>query len=171
MLSPDEEDFLSKQPKQKFVTIYPFNPRLTTLATEIIDKVHSVVPELEVKHMGASALKISGQCDLDIYIFCDKADFSYYLPKLSSIFGPRDSKSIIEWNYTIDDFDVELYLTDPNSPSMKRQVKVYEILKNNPQLLQEYAVLKEKMDGKPYQEYQRKKYEFYHRILGETLTN
>lgn len=160
MLSPDEEDFLSKQPEEKFVTIHPFDPKLTILATEIIDKVHSVAPELEVKHMGASALEISGQCDLDIYIFCKKTDFPYYLPKLSGIFGPRDPKSIIEWNYKIDGFDVELYLTDPNSPSMKRQVRVYEIPKNNFQLLQEYAALKEKMNGKSYQEYQRKKYEF-----------
>jgi len=50
---------------------------------------------------------------------------------------------------------------------MKRQIRVFEILKNNERLLKEYEELKENMNGKSFREYQKRKYEFYHKILGD----
>ncbi len=165
-LSPDEENFLGKIPDDKMVVIKPFDPEIPEIAEEITEKVHSAVPELPVRHMGASALGISGQGDIDLYILCDKDDYGKYLLKLESVFGSRDKKSIIEWSFHTRGHDVEMYLTDPISEAMLKQIKVFETLKNNLALLAEYEKLKEEMNGKSFREYQRKKYEFYHRILG-----
>lgn len=48
---------------------------------------------------------------------------------------------------------------------MQKQIKVYEILKNDQKLLKKYENLKSSLNGKSFKKYQTKKYEFYNRIL------
>ncbi|OGK15670.1 hypothetical protein A2862_02850 [Candidatus Roizmanbacteria bacterium RIFCSPHIGHO2_01_FULL_38_41] len=74
---------------------------------------------------------------------------------------------VCEWKFKKDELDVEFYLTDKNSKTMQKQINVFETLKNNPDLLKEYESLKSSMNEKSLKEHQKKKYEFYHRILGE----
>lgn len=166
MLSWDEEDYLNKVLDNKVVVIKPFDFRITKIAENIVHRIHLVVPELEVRHMGASALKISGQNDIDIYIFCEENKFGNYLSKIEKIFGEKISEiSLTKWQFNVDGYEVEMYLTDPNLPTMKKQIDVFEVLKNDQKLRKEYEKLKENLNGKPFKEYQRRKYEFYHRIL------
>ncbi len=165
MITKGEEDFLKNIPISKKTSVNPFDPKSKLIAEQIISKLNNVFPELKVLHMGASALGISGQNDIDIYILCEEKDFDKYFSGLEKIFGKRDDKNVIQWSFKKDGFDIELYLTDPNSPSMQRQIKVFEILKPNKELLKEYEKLKESMNGKSFREYQRKKYEFYNKIL------
>jgi GrpB-like predicted nucleotidyltransferase (UPF0157 family) len=169
MLTPDEIDYLNKIPKDKKVKIYPFDPGIVEIAEEIINSVHERYPNLEIKHMGASALKTSGQNDLDIYMFSDPKNFDKYLPGIIEIFGKPLHKHEIfcEWKFQKSGFDIELYLTEKNSETMRKQIDVFEILKNNSALLKEYEQLKDSMNGKSFSEYQEKKYEFYHKILGK----
>lgn len=167
MLSPDEEGFLSKIPDDKLVFVHSFDPEIPKIAEEITQKIHSAVADLEVTHMGASALGISGQGDIDIYIFSDPEKFDEYIPVLIPLFGePKSIKyDSVAWKYKEDGHEIEMYLTDPTSPSMQKQIKIFETLQNNEDLLNEYEKLKEEMNGKPFKEYQRRKYEFYHKIL------
>lgn len=171
MLTKEEKDFLKKTPTDKKVKIYPFDKRSIKVTEEIIHSIKDIFPDLEVKHMGASALGISGQKDLDIYAFARSADFSKFLPGFAELFGEALHKheTFIEWKFNRDGFDVELYLTSPDSETMKRQMAVFEILKNNNQLLKEYEKLKTSMNGEPFREYQKKKYEFYHKILQRSI--
>jgi hypothetical protein len=53
MLTPDEKDYLNKIPTDKFVKIYPYNPKVMEVAKELIDSIKKIYPDLEVKHMGA----------------------------------------------------------------------------------------------------------------------
>jgi GrpB-like predicted nucleotidyltransferase (UPF0157 family) len=117
--------------------------------------------------MGASVLKISGQNDIDIYMFSDPKDFDNYLPGIIEIFGEPIHKhdTFCEWKFQKEGLDIELYLTAKDTPTMQKQIKVFEILKNNSYLLKEYEQLKDSMNGKSFREYQEKKYHFYHRIL------
>lgn len=71
----------------------------------------------------------------------------------------------IAWKFRKQGYDIEFYLTDPSSVPMKRQIAVFYALKRNKNLLKEYEVLKEKFNGKSFKDYQKKKYEFYHKIL------
>lgn len=172
MLSWDEVDYLNKIPKDKLVKVYPFDDTATKTASEIITSIKNIYQNLDVKHMGASALKISGQNDLDIYAFSNPLQFESYLSGLITLFGEPAHKheTFIEWSFNKNGLPVQFYLTDPGSETMKKQIKVFEILKNNKDLLKEYEKLKEEMNGKSFREYQEKKYNFYYRILrGERL--
>ncbi len=113
--------------------------------------------------MGATALGIAGQNDIDIYIVSKPSKFGEYLPALKRLFGKPKSthKTFIEWSFTKEGFKVEVYLTEPP----KRHVKIYKILKSNKKLLKEYEKLKLSFDGKSYRDYQKAKYEFYNHIL------
>jgi GrpB-like predicted nucleotidyltransferase (UPF0157 family) len=167
MLTNDEKDFLSKIPADRKIRIFPFDPKVTRIAEDIIKSINNTYPNLEVKHMGASALGISGQNDVDIYAFSDPSGFDKYLPGLIKLFGEplHRHETFCEWKFKKDGFDIEFYLTKKDSETMQKQIKVFEILKNNKDPLKEYENLKASMNGKSFKEYQEKKYEFYHKIL------
>lgn len=166
-LTKDEENYIAKIPNDKIVNIYPFNNRITKTVHEITSSIIKIYPDLEIKHMGASALEISGQNDIDIYAFSDPKDFSKYLSGLIKIFGKplHVHETFIEWGFIKNEFDTEFYLTSKDSETMKKQIEVFETLSNDKNLLKDYQKLKESMNGKSLKEYQRKKYEFYHKIL------
>lgn len=165
-LTEDQEKYLEKIPIDKKVKIVPFDPETPRIVDEIIGQVKNAVIDLEVKFMGASALGISGQGDIDLYILSPEKYFESYLPKLEEVFGPRVSGiSIIKWELMRDGHEIEMYLTDPSTPSMQEQIKVFETLKNNPSLLKEYEEIKTSTNGQSFREYMRRKYEFFNKIL------
>lgn len=172
MLTADEIDFLSKIPDDKVVTVKPFDPKTHRIAERIIQKIHSVLPQLDVKHMGASALGISGQNDIDLYILSNPIDFDKYLSQLKPLFGEPKSRKYdsVAWNFEKEGCEVELYLADPNSEPMQRQINIFETLRTNPIFRKEYEELKQNLNGKPFREYQRKKYEFYNKVIETRLT-
>ncbi len=159
MFTPDERDYLSKIPSDKTVHIFPYNPRVGKITEKLIQSVKNIYPDLEVKHMGASALKISGQNDIDIYTFSNPKNFSKFLPGLIKLFGKPLSRheTFCEWKFKKMGFDVEFYLTLKESETMQKQIRVFEILNNNFDLLKEYEKLKESMNGKSFGGYQEKK--------------
>ncbi|EKE04810.1 MAG: hypothetical protein ACD_19C00432G0006 [uncultured bacterium] len=167
MLTKDEENYLAKISEDKIINIYPFDNQITKTVDEITGSIKKIYTDLKITHMGASALKISGQNDIDIYAFSDPKDFDKYLSGLTELFGKplHVHKTFIEWGFVKNGFDTEFYLTSKDSETMKKQVDVFEKLSSNSKLLKEYEILKQSMNGKSFYEYQRKKYEFYHKIL------
>ena len=59
-----------------------------------------------------------------------------------------------------------IYLTDPITSQVQEQIDVFNMLKNNPDLLKEYEQIKLTAAHLTYKQYQIQKYEFYNRILG-----
>lgn len=169
MLSADEEDYINKIPNNKKVFIKPYDKSVGITANSIIKRLQNELPGLEIKHMGASALEISGQNDIDIYIFSKPNEFDKYIPIVERHYGKPESAKYdsIAWKFVESGFDIELYLTDPTSNPMKKQIEVFEVLKKQSGLREEYEALKESLNGKSFKEYQKKKYEFYHRILDQ----
>ena len=167
-LTKDQKKYLRKIPVNKIVKIYPFDRNISKVSKKIIQAVKVIYPDLEIRHLGASALGISGQNDLDIYAFANPSGFDKFLPGLIKLFGKplHKHETFIEWNFIKSGFAIQFYLTDPNSSSMKDQIKVFEILKKNGKLLSRYEILKKTMNGKSFREYQRKKYDFFNKVLG-----
>lgn len=166
MLTDKQERYLQTIPEDKVIRIKFFDSRLTNIAKEIIYQVHSIHPDLEVLFLGAAALGIPGQGDLDLYICSSRTDFDKYLPNLIKVFGePTQKGESIKWEFERGGYEVELYLTDPSTSSMQEQIKIHDMLKNSSELLEEYKKLKESSDGKSFREYQRRKYEFYNSLL------
>ncbi len=168
MLSEAQAKYLLTIPDDKTVTIYPFTLELEAIAEELVTTAQKAVPDLLVRHMGASALGLSGQGDLDIYILCSQDQFDSHLPALIEVFGEptKRGETSIKWAFEKNGFPVELYLTDPSSEAMQEQMKVFELLRDNEDLRKEYELLKEQMNGRSFRGYQTVKYEFYNRILG-----
>lgn len=167
MITQTEESYLKTIDPNKTVAISAYNPKVQEVVNELIQQIRNQNIDLEVLFMGASAIEIAGQNDIDLYILSSPKNFDMHLPKLSSIFGEPSNivNSCIEWNFQRKGFEVELYITDPTTESMQRQIKVFNILKTNLELRKRYENLKLKFNGKSYRGYQRAKYEFYNEIL------
>ncbi|MBI2103489.1 GNAT family N-acetyltransferase [Candidatus Woesebacteria bacterium] len=163
MLTQDEKNYLAKIDPNKKVSVSAFDPIAKETGELIVEKIRSKLPKAKVLFMGATALEIAGQNDIDIYVLSDRNEFSKYLPTLQKLFGkPRNiHETFIEWSFTEKGKPVELYLTEPP----ERQIKVFEILKSDKKLLKECEDIKLKFNGKSFRDYQKAKYEFNNRIL------
>jgi len=165
MLTEGQQNYLSKLDYERAntpVVVNKFDPRTSVIAEKVISKIKKEIPEADIRFMGASALKISGHNDVDIYIICPPTLEENYLLKLSPIFGEQAKN---KWQWTEDDIEVSVYLSDPTNKKFKEQLDIFDVFKNNFQILKEYEQLKEFLSGKTYKEYQTAKYEFYNRIL------
>ncbi len=169
MITKAESDYLNKIPEAKKAKLAPYDPAVRVVAEKIKVKAQRATG-LEVLFMGASALGIFGQNDIDLYVLCEPTLFEEMKSKMILAFGQPVSTSpgSIKWAFIQAGFDVELYLTNPHSAPMRRQIKVFSIIKNAPSLQKEYESIKLGSVGVTFREYQRRKYEFYNKILATT---
>ncbi len=167
MLTSDEQDYLNgltETQANRIVHIQPYNRALADTAEAVIQRLQDQIPNTDIQFMGASALGISGQNDIDIYVLAPTPEHSKYFPVLDLLLGKQDKH---KWHWVENDYEVSVYLADPQTPTQKKQIDVFNTLKKTPGLLKEYEQLKSSMDGKTYKEYQTVKYEFYHKILSK----
>lgn len=166
MLTQDEEKFLATIPEDKLIEIRPYDPQIKKVVDQLISEVKLIIPEADIHFMGASALELAGQNDIDLYLFSSPEQIAIFRDKLIPLFGkPSLDKSFVEWDFLRDGFNVEFYITDPNTESMQRQIKVFNLLSSHEEFRDEYETMKLKYNGRSFREYQRLKYEFYNRIL------
>ena len=167
MLNEGQIKYLATIPDDKKVIVKPFNPKGLDIAKKIIADIKSIEPSLEVMLLGSLPLKILGQEDIDISIFCIKSEQLKHIDNFNKLFGDfdRQGKHSIKWEFEKDGFTVGVWLTDPNAETTKKQIRVFDLLKNNPVLLKEYEKIKKEAKNLTYKEYQIRKYEFYNRIL------
>ena len=113
--------------------------------------------------MGAAALKLPGKNGIDLDILCDEKQIIKYTSKLAVIFGkPRSADGTMTiWNFDRHGFEVDMILSDPKTSHVPQQLKVFETLRNNKALLNEYKTLKIAADGLPYHEYEAQKTQFF----------
>ena len=171
MLTEGQIKYLASIPDDKMMVVKPWNPKGLDIADQIIADIKSVEPDLEVVLLGSLPLKITGQEDIDIDVYCIKSEQPKYLDNFKKLFGEpgRIGKNSIGWDFQRDGFSVDVWLTDPTAETTKAQVQVFNLLKNNPNLLQEYERIKKEAKDLPYKEYQRRKYEFYNKILRDRI--
>jgi len=167
VLTEGQRRYLESIPDEKRTVIVPCSQELALAAQHLIEEIRAVAPGLPILFLGAAALGIPGQVDIDVYVLSPPADWANRATKLERVLGPaiRQGTSI-RWEGTRDGYRVDLYLSDPAAPSFQEQVTIFEILRQNPTLRDEYARLKQEARGRSFREYQRRKYEFYNRVLG-----
>ncbi|TSA46474.1 hypothetical protein D4R52_00500 [bacterium] len=170
MLNEAQERYLNTISESAIAYIKPFDPNAARVARFLLSELKNVVPELEVFWSGALALGISGKNDIDFSVVSRVEDYEKFLPRLIKVLGEpqKRGKENIRWEITKDGFSVDVHLTDGRSKALAEHRKVFELLKNDPSLLAEYEALKAACDGLLLREYQRRKYEFYNRIINVT---
>jgi GrpB-like predicted nucleotidyltransferase (UPF0157 family) len=169
MLRTNEESYLQTIPEDKITNIQPFNPQSQVLAEGVIKEIRDVFPDLGVFFGGASALGIAGQNDVDLNLMSVPEEYPKYIPGLVKLFSEpaKSSPNLVKWEFARDEFEVELYLTDRNSPELQRHMRVYELLRDHSDYKKEYEQIKIACNGLPFREYMRRKYEFFNKILGK----
>ena len=166
MIKESQEKYLSSLPDCKIVVIKPFDPKVQEVARGIINQLKTVSPGLIIHFGGAAALGIAGQNDIDINILTTPEEYDKYLPMVEKLFGePKRKGTSIKWEFARDGFDVELYLSDKNSPNVQGQIRIFEILSQNKELRDQYEQVKMPYGPIDFKEYMRKKYEFFNKIL------
>ena len=171
MLTDNQKKYLANIPRNRTVRIFPFDATMVKKITDsILDRVRSSISEVwPIQFLGSSALGISGQKDIEVFIVCPSDSFQPYIPMLMKEFGSPNpwikGTTSIGWEWEEDGYNIELYLTDPKAPETIEQLQVFEILKENPALKAEFENLKLGFDGKSYRDYQKAKYRFFNRIL------
>lgn len=166
MIKESQEKYLSTLPDGKIIVVKPFNPRTQEVAKGIIDELKIALPDLVIHFGGAAALGIAGQNDIDINILSTPNEYDKYSPAIEKVFGePKRRGTSIKWEFIKDGFEIELYLTDKNSPNLQEQIRVFEILSKSKELRDEYEQTKLPYGPIDFKEYMRKKYEFFNKIL------
>lgn len=87
MLTKDEKQYLRKISASKKVEIFAYDKKIPQIVDEFSQKINSIVPGLKVVHLGALALGISGQGDIDLSVLCERSYFDNIKKKLISVFG------------------------------------------------------------------------------------
>jgi len=166
MVKESQEKYLSSLPDGRIVVVKPFDPKVKEVANRIINQLKTALPELKIHFGGAAALGIAGQNDIDINILTTPEEYDRHSPIIETIFGePKIHGTSIKWEFVKDGFDVELYLTDKNLPSLQDQIRVFEILSQNKTLRDQYEQIKMPYGPIDFKEYMRKKYAFFNKIL------
>ena len=168
MLTEGQINYLSKVPDDQKMIVKPFNPKGLEVADQIIAEIKAIAPGLEVVCIGSLPLQIAGQEDIDIDAFCIKAKQEKHIPNFKKLYGEpsRVGKNSIGWTFTREGYGVDVWLTDPTAETTQQQLKIFNLLKANPELLKEYEQIKLAAKDLPYKKYQAKKYEFFNRVLG-----
>lgn len=152
---------------QNIFHLQPWDSSAQEIAENLIGQIHDVAPELEVLFMGAVALGLPGKNDIDLDILCDVSDVRMYTEKLIPLLGqPKEAKgNLTSWESERDGFEVDCILSDPRTSHVPLQQKIFEILKSDSNLRNEYRQLKEDCDGLPLVEYEKRKKAFFGTIL------
>jgi len=131
MLNEGQIKYLETMLEAKKAVIKPFNPKGLEVAYKIIAQIKAVEPDLKVMLLGSLPLKISGQEDIDISVFCERSKWPNHLDNLKKLFGEpnRNTQSAVKWEFKREEFGVGVLLADPNSQVTKDQVKLFIYLK------------------------------------------
>ena len=172
ILTKSQERYLQTIPETARAQIQPWDPKTAEVAKRLIGEIEKAAPELEVFWSGALALGISGVNDIDLSILSNAPDFEKYLPALVPILGEPQKKSDINilWRTSIKGHHLDAYLSHKKSGDIELHKRIFRLLKQNSKLLKEYKNLKEDANGLPLREYQKRKYEFYNRILKQYIS-
>lgn len=149
------------------VNIEAFDEKTSITALNLVKKLEQVTRELNIYYIGSSALGMPGKNDIDLYIACRADKFENYLPKIEKILGKaiKIRPKFIQWVGEINGHDVETTLIDPETGRFKEQIKIFNLLRDNMKLRQEYLDMKTNSNGVNQREYDRRKVEFFSRML------
>ena len=154
----------------KIFHLQPWMPQIQNVAQSLIDEIHTIDPEIGVLFMGAAALGLPGKNDIDLDILCDKKDLVNYTRRLLPVLGmPKAADdNLTVWEFRYRGFDIDAILSDPSTSHVPEQQRVFEALKANTSLLDEYRQLKITCDGLSYVVYEKRKKAFFsQKVLGK----
>lgn len=168
MLTLDQQKWIDHLSDTDLIHIFPFDPTSEEKFLKVKSQVQATIGHgFEVLHRGASALGISGQKELDIYIPVSAEEMFSLAQKMEKVFGKPKSiyPERIKFYVYVDGTRAEVILYDKNHPSWTKQEKFFQFLMEDSQALNAYKKLKEESDALSVREYYRRKVEFINDIM------
>lgn len=137
-------------------------------------KLLQLLPYAEIQHIGSTSIHDSiTKGDLDIVVRVPKEEFRIALEQLKSIYDINQPEN---WSDTFAsfkdeknlgiDFGAQLVIKDSKSDDF---TKLRDILRQNPELVQELNSIKMKYNGKSMADYRKEKADFFERLREKFL--
>ncbi len=168
MITKEQQKWLDHLSDKDIIHIIPYDPKTKEVFKIIKAELIKVLGKVRISHRGSTAMRISGQGEIDLYIPVNKKDFNNFVVKLSKYLGRPGSLYELErvrFVKYIDGIKIEIFVINKNSSDWVMGVKFEKYLKNNPKALSEYERLKNKADGFSVKEYYTVKTVFINEIL------
>jgi GrpB-like predicted nucleotidyltransferase (UPF0157 family) len=168
MISEEQQKWLNHLSDTEKICIIPYNPKTKIIFQNIKKDLIKVLGKTRISHRGSTALEISGQGEIDLYIPANKKDFNVYLNKLILFLGKPGSiypLQRVRFVKFIDDIKVEIFLINKNCSDWKNGIKFENYLKRNPIILKKYEKLKNNCNGFSMKNYYTEKVKFINYVL------
>jgi len=162
-----KDDWFMKFSDTKRVKVVQSDPKSNILFNEFKKILIKQLGDIEITHLGATALGISGHGEIDLYIPTTHTKFNYLLEKLTKLYGKPGSLDE-EWarfNHTYKKNEFEIMLVHKNCSDYKNTLNFFNYLKANPKDAKKYEQLKEKYASISEREYYNQKGKFVRTIL------
>jgi len=172
MLRPEQQKWIDHLRDDDHIVIKPYDSTTPQKFKAIRRKIKFALgKDVRVKHCGATALGISGQDEIDVYVPIPSNRFDELLTPLTNLFGPPRSHYPLERARFVTDEGgkhVDIFLINETCRGWTDGRKFETYLRNHPEALEGYRQLKESGDGLSTREYYRRKIEFINDILART---
>lgn len=169
MLTEADIQWLNHLSNSKKVKIVPYNPKIKVVFEKQKKEILDILEEnVEVLHLGASGLGISGQKEIDIVIPTSLDRFGEFKEKFKKVYGkPRSlyPNNRVRFRRKLAGINMEMVIVNQDSEGWRRNFAFDNYLKTHPEVLEAYRKLKEASDGIGLKEYYRRKMEFINDIL------
>lgn len=164
MLTESQKEYLEKIPKDSMANLKPWDEEAAKFAQSLVKRLEEITP-LEVFWEGSLALGIPGENDIDLYFFSEPENFNAFLPKVVSILGSPtyELEDRILWRVIIVGYKIDATMGSKNMEAAQNDIRFFNSLKREPELLQEYIDLKQ--EDLSAREYYRRKNEFYNQVI------
>ena len=169
MITPEQEAWINTL-SDKIISISPYDPQSQILFERIQKKIHSLLGEdVTVEQGGSTIFGIAGQNEVDVSIVVPKEKFPEYISKLEAMFGSVQSNYPDRARFEVkeDGKKIDLKIIDVNHPNYIQGKAFEDYLKEHPEDVESFRILKEECNGLTVKEYHRKKTEFINEILTE----
>ena len=170
MLTPEQEKWIESLSSDRKICIVPYDSRTEELFEKVKKKIQSVLgTEVQIEHVGASALEISGQDEIDVQVPVPKNKFPEYISRLETIFGEVRKVYPTRARFEVREAGkkIDFALVDAGHEDWLNHVRFMDHMRSNPTDLEQYRILKEESNGMAVKDYYRKKTEFINEILAK----
>jgi orotate phosphoribosyltransferase len=150
--------------------VRPYSPKVAVIARNVTKTIRRAIPNADVRFLGASALKLSGQNDIDIWILCPPKLKHKYIAKLKGLWGDPVKRGR-KWKWTEHGYEIAVNVVDPANRIRKEKLRLFEILQENAEVRHAYETLKTSYSGRTYKEYLIAKMEFLNELARKDAEN
>lgn len=169
MITPEQQQWLDHLSDTDTVQVVPYDTNAPRKFSQIKQRLReSLGDEFEIVHRGASALGISGQGELDVYIPTLPEAFVPTIELVAKKLGrPRSVYPFQRARFVtaVERTKVEVFVINVQSQDWIDGLYFETFLKNHPTYLEDYRLLKEEAAGQSTREYYRRKLEFINDIV------